>query len=98
MSYLNLYYPESRFGGFTDVDGTITFYNRVHSFITPESVVLDVGCGRGEYDEDIVAVRRERRILKGKVQRVIGIDVDPAGQTNPFLDEFHLINGDRWPV
>jgi len=98
MSYLNLYYPESRFGGFTDVDGTITFYNHVHSFITPESIVLDVGCGRGEYDEDPVAVRRERRIFKGKAGHVIGIDVDEAGKSNPFLNEFRHISGDRWPV
>ena len=41
------FYPESRFGGFTDVDGTIAFYARVHSQLTPSSVVLDVGCGRG---------------------------------------------------
>lgn len=98
MSYLNLYYPESRFGGFTDVDGTITFYNHVHSFITPESIVLDVGCGRGEYAEDPVAVRRERRILRGKAGHVIGIDVDEAGRANPFLNEFRPITGDRWPV
>jgi len=98
MSYLNLYYPESRFGGFTDVDGTITFYNHVHSFITSESIVLDVGCGRGEYDEDPVAVRRDRRIFKGKAGHVIGIDVDEAGKTNPFLNEFRPITGDHWPV
>lgn len=98
MSYLNLYYPESRFGGFTDVDGTITFYNHVHSSITPDSIVLDVGCGRGQYGEDPVAVRKERRILKGKAGHVIGIDVDEAGKTNPFLNEFRPIIGDRWPV
>lgn len=98
MSYLNLYYPESRFGGFTDVDGTITFYNRVHSFVTPESVVLDVGCGRGEYVDDTVKLRREQRIFKGKVKRVIGIDVDPVGQINPFLDEFGLIENGVWPM
>lgn len=98
MSYLNLYYPESRFGGFTDVDGTIAFYNRVHSFITPETILLDVGCGRGEYADDPVAIRRERRIFKGKAGHVIGIDVDEAGKTNPFLNEFRPIEGDRWPV
>ena len=29
------FYPESRFGGFTDIDGTIAFYTRVHSQLTP---------------------------------------------------------------
>ncbi len=41
---------------------------------------------------------RVLRILKGKVAKVIGIDVDPSAQDNPFLDEFHLIHGDSWPV
>lgn len=98
MSYLSIYYPESRFGGFTDIDGTLTFYNRVHSFITPSSVLLDVGCGRGEYAEDPVAVRKERRIFRNKCAQVIGIDVDDAGEANPFLDEFRVIQGSRWPV
>lgn len=98
MSYLTTYYPESRFGGFTDIDGTITFYNRVYSLIQPSSVLLDVGCGRGEYAEDPVAVRRERRVFKGKCAKVIGIDVDQAGQRNPFLDEFRPITASRWPV
>lgn len=48
--------------------------------------------------DDAVAVRRERRILKGKVKSVIGIDVDPKGTGNPYLDEFRLIESDRWPV
>jgi SAM-dependent methyltransferase len=98
MSFLTIYYPESRFGGFTDIDGTLTFYNRVHSLVTPASVVLDVGCGRGEYAEDPVAIRKERRIFRNKCAQVIGIDVDEAGKTNPFLDEFRVIEGNRWPV
>src|SRR5438093_943558 len=47
MDYKSLYYPESRFGGFTGVDGTLAFYIRVNSLIDSSSVVLDVGCGRG---------------------------------------------------
>src|SRR5574341_1959753 len=98
MDYMGAYYPESRFGGFTDIDGTITFYTRAHALINPSSVVLDVGCGRGMYGEDPVAVRRESRILKGRAARVIGIDVDPAGEGNPFIDEFRRIEGARWPL
>ena len=56
MNYLNIHYPESLFGGFTDVDGTITFFTRVNALIDSSSVVLDVGCGRGVYGEDTVAV------------------------------------------
>jgi SAM-dependent methyltransferase len=98
MDYQSQFYPESRFGGFTDIDGTIAFYTRIHSLVGADAVVLDVGCGRGEYGEDRIEVRRQLRIFKGKVARVIGIDVDEAGQKNPFLDEFQLLNGARWPV
>ncbi len=98
MNYLNIYYPESRFGGFTDVDGTITFYTRVKSLMESSSIVLDVGCGRGMYGEDPVAARRENRILKGRCAKVIGIDVDPAGETNSYIDEFRRIESARWPL
>jgi len=98
MSYINAFYPESRFGGFTDLDGTIAFYTRVGALTASSDVVLDVGCGRGEYADDPVAVRRELRIFRGKCARVIGIDVDPAAEANPFVDEFRLIEPPRWPV
>src|SRR5215510_6897974 len=98
MSYLETYYPESRFGGFTDLDGTIAFYSRVRSLITPDSVVLDIGCGRGAYAEDPVAIRREMRIFRGCCRRVIGVDVDSEASANPFLDEFHQLSGARWPL
>ena len=92
------FYPEARFGGFTDIDGTVAFFNRVNSLIDSSSVVLDVGCGRGEYRDDPVPLRKNLRILRGKAGKVIGIDVDQAAQDNPFLDEFHLVQGDSWPV
>lgn len=96
--YQHIYYPESVFGGFTYLDGTIAFYSRVNALLTPTSVVLDVGCGRGEYKDDCVPFRRGLRILKGKCSAVIGIDVEDAGTTNPFLDEFRRIQSKRWPV
>jgi SAM-dependent methyltransferase len=98
MPYRSKHYPESEFGGFTDVDGTVAFYCRVNALLTPTSEVLDVGCGRGAYAEDPVAFRRELRILRGRCARVVGIDVDPGAAENPFLDEFRLLTGDRWPV
>ena len=100
MNCKAVFYPESRFGGFTDSDAYVVFYARVNSLVTPDSVVLDVGCGRGAYAEDPVVFRRQLRILKGKCRRVIGIDVDPAAAAHPFLDEFRRLdpaNG-RWPV
>ena len=92
------FYPETRFGGFSDVDGTVIFFNRVNSLVNSSSVVLDVGCGRGAYCEDAVAYRRSLRVLRGKAARVIGIDVDQGAQVNPFLDEFHLIRSRFWPI
>lgn len=95
---LGVFYPESRFGGFTDVDGTIAFYIRVNALLKSTGVVLDVGCGRGAWQDDPVPVRRQLRDLRGKCGKVIGIDVDPAGASNPFLEEFRLIEGPAWPV
>jgi SAM-dependent methyltransferase len=98
MDYQTHYYPESRFGGYTDIDGTVVFYTRVHSLLRRDAVILDVGCGRGEYEQDRVEIRRQLRIFKGKYAKVIGVDVDEAGRKNPFLDEFHLLTESRWPV
>ena len=43
-------------------------------------------------------IRRELKILKGKVQKVIGLDIDPAAEENPYIDEFYLLRGDVWPL
>ncbi len=95
---MEAFYPESRFGGFTQIDGTVTFYARVQALAGPASLVVDFGCGRGAYAGDPVAFRRDLRIFKGKVRRVIGLDASPAGMENPFLDEFHCLEGPRWPL
>lgn len=98
MSFKLHFYPESRFGGFSDLDGTIRFYCRVNALTSRSSMVLDVGCGRGSYGEDPIPFRRELRVLRGKVSRVIGLDVEEAGRDNPFIDEFHRIESGTWPV
>ncbi len=95
---METFYPESKFGGFTQVDGTIAFYSRVNALATPSATVLDFGCGRGAYGEDPIPFRRSLRILKGKVQRVIGIDANPAAAQNPFVDQFFLLQQGRWPL
>ena len=98
MKYKELFYPEARFGGFTDIDGTIAFFNRINSLLDPSFTVLDVGCGRGAYGNDPVPLRRKLRILKGKVSKVIGIDVNRTAEDNPFIDEFRLIEEDYWSI
>lgn len=93
------FYPESGFGGFTDVDGTVTFYTRVNALLTASATMVDFGCGRGAAGEDPIPFRRSLLWFKGRCERVIGLDVDAAGESNPKLDEFHLI-GPRstWPL
>lgn len=98
MSFEDQFYPEHRFGGYTDVDGTVAFYGRIQAIAEPDHVVLDLGCGRAAHQEDPVRFRRELRRLNGRVRRVIGVDVDPVAADNPFIDEFHLLDGARWPI
>jgi SAM-dependent methyltransferase len=95
---LKAFYPESSFGGFTGVDGTVAFYSRVQALAGPQSVLVDFGCGRGAYAGDPVPYRRDLRVFKGKVSQVIGLDASPAAAANPFLDTFHCLDGTRWPL
>ena len=89
-TYETIYYPESSYGGFTGVDGTMAFYLRVNALIEPSSHVLDFGCGRGCYGDDPVALRRAMRILRGKCARVAGADIGDDAIQNPHLDEVLL--------
>jgi len=98
MNLLNKYYQESRFGGFTDIDGNIVFHTRINALIEPHMILLDVGCGTGaQLRREEVIYRKNLRTYKGKVKRVIGIDVNEESRANPFLDEFRLIAG-NWPI
>lgn len=98
--YQQIYYPETKFGGFSRIDGTVAFYTRVRSLLTPSSVVADVGCGCIDLNknQDACVVRTELRQLKGHCQKVIGIDVDEAASKNTLIDEFRLIRGKSWPI
>ncbi|MBY0502590.1 MAG: class I SAM-dependent methyltransferase [Bryobacteraceae bacterium] len=89
-TYEAIYYPESGYGGFTGVDGTLAFYLRVNALLTPEARVLDFGCGRGSYGEDPVALRRQLRVLRGKCAYAAGADVGDDAARNPYLDEVRL--------
>jgi SAM-dependent methyltransferase len=97
-NYKEQFYPESRFGGFTDIDGMVAFYSRVNALLQPSFKVVDFGCGRGKCAEDSIPFRRNLRIIKGKVSKVIGVDVDDVGRTNPSIDEFRILEPGRpWP-
>ncbi|HYW45000.1 MAG TPA: class I SAM-dependent methyltransferase [Bryobacteraceae bacterium] len=98
-SLQNKYYPECRFGGFTQHDGTVAFYTRVNALLDPRSVIVDFGCGRGAVVDDPVRFRRQVRDLRAAGRTVIGVDVDPMGGGNPFLNEFRLLSTDgTWPL
>jgi SAM-dependent methyltransferase len=92
------FYPEVAFGGISRSDGTIQFYCRINALIQPGFVMVDFGCGRGEHHADPVPFRRGLRNFRGKVAKVIGLDIDPVGAQNPTLDEFRLVEpGCSWP-
>jgi SAM-dependent methyltransferase len=87
-------YPEINAGGFSRVDGTIAFYQRVNSLLTPSMTVLDFGAGRGAFLDDPCEYRRRLRNLKGKVQEVIGVDIDEALHANRSLDRALVCKAD----
>lgn len=82
------FFPEVNAGGFSRIDGTIQFYQRVNSILHPDAVVLDYGAGRGApHLDDTVPFRRQLIRIQGKVRKVIGADIDPIVTTNPAIDE-----------
>lgn len=95
--YKEIFYPESKFGGFSDIDGVVTFYSRVNALLEPHFTFLDIGCGRGAYAEAPTFIRN-LRTFRDKCQRVIGIDVDEFASKNPFIDGFHKIEGTPWQI
>lgn len=91
-------YPEVKFGGFSNVDGTISFYSRVQSLLPKTGVVCDIGCGRGTAAADRVEYRRRLRDLRGPERIVIGLDMDPVAQSNPLINHFVLYDGCKLPL
>ena len=86
--------PEVDAGGFTRFDGTVAFYIRVNALIEPHMVVLDLGAGRGaELQGDSSRYRNALSVFRGRVARLVGVDVDDAVLENPFLDEAQVIDG-----
>jgi SAM-dependent methyltransferase len=99
MKYLSHFYPEAKFGGFCDIDGTVTFFSRINALLHESFTVLDAGCGRGcLIQDDTIPYRQNLQIFKGKVNQVIGIDVDPIGKTNPYIDQFYQLHDTHWPL
>lgn len=92
-------YPETAAGGYSRVDSNIDFYTRVNALLQPDMVVLDFGAGRGAYLDNPPSYSRDLRMLRGKVAKVIGVDVDDAVHVNPSLDVAHTVApGARLPL
>lgn len=77
-------------------DSLVPFLSTAHLLAGEARVVVEVGCGRGAMVDP--GRGRPFQDLRGGGRRVIGIDVDPAGVQNPAVDEFRLIEHDRWPL
>lgn len=53
--------------------------------LRPGTVALDAGCGR----------TTRLRFYRDRIVRIVGVDADePAGRSNPFVDEFHALSLD----
>jgi SAM-dependent methyltransferase len=84
--------PEVAAGAILRDDGEIHFYTRINALLRPEMVVIDYGAGRGGvFLSGEYAFREKLANLQGKVQKVIGIDVDDGVLAHPYLDERHVI-------
>jgi SAM-dependent methyltransferase len=93
------FYPEANVGGFSHVDGTISFFNHLVAIVRPTDIILDYGAGRGQpLIDDEVVYRRNIGNFKGRCRHIDGCDIDPVVLQNPFVDAAKVIrNGERLP-
>jgi SAM-dependent methyltransferase len=88
-------YPEISAGGFSRIDGSVAFFSRVNALLAEDMDVLEFGAGRGvAVFNDPVPYRQALMTIRGKVKRLIGVDIDPAILNNPFLDEAYVVPRD----
>jgi len=85
---LDRYYPEEN--GQRSRDTTAPFYQWILSGIdAPHAVVLNIGAGP--------TPTASKRRLRGRFQRLVGVDPDPVVLTNDDLDEAHIAEGSHLP-
>jgi SAM-dependent methyltransferase len=80
-------FPERRFTSFFRRQIRFVFFSILADIITPESVVLDYGAGRGKHIENEYGHMARLASFRGRVKKVIGVDPDDAVFSNPTLDE-----------
>jgi SAM-dependent methyltransferase len=87
-------YPEIRAGGFTRYDHRVIFFARVNALLRKDMTVLDFGAGRGIWAEIESGFKLELTTLRGKCEKVIGVDLDHAVLHNPLVDEAVVLPAD----
>lgn len=89
-------YPETGAGGFSRFDGSLEFFSRLNSLISPNFTVLDFGAGRGRQLEDGSGAPFVTRLarLQGRVRKIVGVDIDKAVLENRYLDEKFVVSMD----
>lgn len=70
------------------LDGTSEFLGMIETRLERHAAVLDVGAGSG---------RGYKYHLRGRVARLVGVDLSPEVLQNPFLDEAFCCNADHLP-
>lgn len=89
------FFPEILAGGFSRIDGTVAFYQRVNALVSTDSVIVDFGAGRGgPHIDDPSEYRRRLSNFKGRASKVIGLDVDAAVMTNPSVDDAFVFDAE----
>ncbi|MDN5743995.1 MAG: class I SAM-dependent methyltransferase [Nocardioidaceae bacterium] len=84
------------FGEHSGSDSSMVFSAVIHALLPQTEVVVDVGCGRGGTVQHLDGT--DPLDFRGQGRHVIGIDVDPVGTEHPALNEFRLIENERWPL
>lgn len=90
LEIMHRLYPESRFASFSRASQRFVFFSILADIVTPDSVVLDFGAGRGVHADGAGYMARISN-LRGRVKKVIGVDPDPRVRENPWLDEAQTI-------
>jgi SAM-dependent methyltransferase len=89
-------HPEIRAGGYSRIDGTVEFFTRVQALLPDRGVVVDLGAGRGKWQEDPCRWRRTLSDLRGRHRVVVAADIDNAVAGHPAVDARVLLPPEGW--
>ena len=78
-------------------DSGETLHKLLASSLVDASVLVDAGCGRGAHLAGTAGGRAVAQ-MRSSGGRVVGLDIDPDAAANPYVDEFHVLRDDSWPL